>query len=224
MIKENDFIEIEYTGKTKEGIIFDTTDEKIAKENNILQKTSYGPVVICLGQGQIIAGLDKNLVDKEVGKEYKIELQPEEAFGKKSAKLVHLISTAKFKESSVVPQPGLQVNIDGAIGIVKTVSGGRTLVDFNHPLSGRVVEYNVKILRKVEDNKEKLSSYLKLAGLDAKVELNEGKANVQLKNELPKEIQLEMLKKLKEILPSIKELEFRVEEKHISKESDSTKK
>ena len=152
MIKKNDFIEIEYTGKTKdEQMVFDTTDEKLAKEEEIFQKgAQYGSAVICIGQGQIIEGLDNKLVDKEEGKDYTIDLQPEEAFGKKSAKLIQLVPTRKFKESEVMPQPGLQVQIDGMNGIIKTVSGGRTLVDFNHPLSGKIIEYDVKIIKKSE--------------------------------------------------------------------------
>ncbi len=59
-VKIKDFIEIEYTGKLKaEDIIFDTTDEKLAKENNIHQENSnYGPTIICLGENQILKGLD----------------------------------------------------------------------------------------------------------------------------------------------------------------------
>ena len=41
-IKNNDFIEIEYTGKVKDGPIFDTTDEKIAKDNNIYNEKILG--------------------------------------------------------------------------------------------------------------------------------------------------------------------------------------
>ena len=150
MIKEKDFIEIEYTGMTKDNLVFDTTDEKLAKKEGIAQPNAiYGPTVICIGQGQVIEGLDKQLIDKEIGKEYTVELQPEEAFGKKSAQLIQLVSTRKFKQNEIMPQPGLQVDIDGMNGIIKTVTGGRTLVDFNHPLSGKVIEYKFKIIKKI---------------------------------------------------------------------------
>ena len=43
------------------------------------------------------------------------------------------------------PIPSLPVNIDNLNGIIRTVSGGRVIVDFNHPLSGRVLSYNVKV-------------------------------------------------------------------------------
>jgi FKBP-type peptidyl-prolyl cis-trans isomerase SlyD len=235
MLQKNDFIEIEYTAKTKnDGIIFDTTDEKIAKENKLDQEnTPYGPIIICIGQNQVIAGLDKDLEGKEAGKEYTITLQPEDAFGKKSAKLVQLIGTRKFIEQQIAPQPGLQVNIDGMMVTIKTVSGGRVLVDFNHPLSGKVIEYSLKINRKVEDDLEKLKGYLKLGtGIkEIKAEIKEGKARVELPMELEKEIKEDLSRHIIEIIPSIKEIDFVREEKKEeekkpseAKKEESTKK
>ncbi len=152
MVKEKDFIELEYTGKLKEdNIIFDTTDEKIAKENGLFdEKAEYKPIVICIGQGQIIKGLDNALPDKEPNKPYTIEVNAEEAYGKKNAKLIQLISTSKFLKQNIQPMPGLQVNIDGTMGIVKTVSGGRTLVDFNHPLAGKDLTFKIKLVEIVK--------------------------------------------------------------------------
>lgn len=209
-IKTNDFIEIEYTGKVKDSIIFDTTDEKTAKDNNIYnEKTEFGPIIICVGQQQVIKGLDKNLIDKEPGT-YTIHLIPEDAFGKKSAKLIQLISTSKFKQQDIQPIPGLQVNIDGIIGVIKTVSGGRTLVDFNHPLAGQDITYNIKINKIITDPKEKIISFLKISInlKDVEVKVENNKASITLKKGVPKEVKDQIAKKLKE-LTNI-EVEFNV--------------
>ncbi|MEK6881831.1 MAG: hypothetical protein AABY22_19590, partial [Nanoarchaeota archaeon] len=50
---------------------------------------------------------------------------------------------------------GMMLNIDGAIAKIISVSSGRTLVDFNNPLAGKTIEYEIKIIRKVEDPDEK---------------------------------------------------------------------
>ena len=150
-IKKHDFVEIEYTGKLKEdNIIFDTTDEKTAKENNLHSNTDYGPVIICVGEEQILKGLDKNIEGKEIGKEYNVDIKPEDAFGSKNAKLIQLIPTSKFKQQKIQPMPGMQLNIDGVVGTVKTVSGGRTLVDFNHPLAGKELLYKIPVYQTVK--------------------------------------------------------------------------
>jgi len=216
MLKKNDFIEIEYTGTIKdEEMVFDTTDEKVAKDNGIHnEKVKYGPVTVCIGQGQTIPGLDSQLEGKEIGKDYTVEVPPEGAFGKKDPKLVQLIATSKFKKANINPMPGLQVNIDEQIGIIKTVSGGRTLVDFNHPLSGKDVVYKVKILGAIEDNNKKLSSLLGalLQIEDPIVKVEGEKAEVTLAFDVPPEVQDVLKKKVFEILPAIKELIFKKKE------------
>jgi FKBP-type peptidyl-prolyl cis-trans isomerase 2 len=200
-IKKKDFVEVEYTGKLKEdNLIFDTTDEKLARENGMYdQNASYGSIVICIGEGQLLAGLDKQIEGKEIG-EYDFDLTPEEGFGKKDAKLIQLIPTSKFKKDKVQPVPGMQVNIDGVVATIKSVSGGRTLVDFNHPLSGRDLNYKIKLNRLVEDKKEKIESYLKLQiGLkEVKVEIKDDKAEIELP--IPEEAQKELSKKIKELV------------------------
>ena len=57
----------------------------------------YGPIIVCLGEGQLLKGLEKELEGKEIGKEYTIELTPENALGKKDAKLIRLIPVSVFK-------------------------------------------------------------------------------------------------------------------------------
>lgn len=214
-LKNKNFVEIEYTGRIKEdNLIFDTTDEKLAKENNLYNENmSYGPTVICLGEGQVLKGLEEELIDKETEKEYTVELTPEKAFGKKDPKLIQLIPTSKFSQQNIRPVPGLQLNIDGLLGIVKTVSGGRTLVDFNHPLAGRDIIYKVKINKIITDDKEKIKAYIKvslnLKDFDVKIENNIAK--ITFKKELPKEISERLSKKITELIPNIKNIEFTVE-------------
>ncbi len=213
MLKKNDFIEIEYTGLTKEEeIIFDTTDEKTAKDSGIHNEgVKYGPVTICIGQGQTIPGLDKQLVDKEVGKDYTVEIATEDAFGKKDPKQIQLISTAKFKKANINPMPGLQVNIDEQMGIIKTVSGGRTLVDFNHPLSGKDVVYKVKIIKQIDDVVKKVSTLMgaMLQIEEPKVTIEGTKAIVELAFDMPPDITDVLKKKVLEVLPEIKEIEYK---------------
>ena len=210
IVSKKDFVEIEYTGKLKEeNIIFDTTNEAVAKEHNLSGSASYSPVIICIGEQQILKGIDKNLEGKEIGKEYDVDIKPEDAFGNKNAKLIQLIPTNKFKQQKIQPMPGMQMNIDGMLGTVKTVSGGRTLVDFNHPLAGKELLYKIKINRKITDDKEKLFSYLKLSiGKDFDAKIDNNNAKINLKKEIPREVQEMLSKKITELIPNIKKVEF----------------
>jgi len=194
----NRFIELNYTGKLEDGTVFDTTSADTAKEANILNpKGKYGPAIVCLGQGHLLRGLEEFLQDKKSGK-YTVDLDAEHAFGKKQSKLIQLIPTKKLTDNNIKPYPGLQLNVDDQVATVKTVSGGRTMVDFNHPLAGQAVSYEVEVLRDVEDAKEKVATILELE-LKIKVELEEKDGKVILKAELPEQIHEPLSKRLKEV-------------------------
>ena len=200
-IKKHDFIEVEYTGRfkdTKE--VFDTTDVKIAKEAQIFsEKGEYAPVIICIGEHHILRGIDEFLEGKELGS-YTLELPPEKAFGKKKMELIKMIPTNKFTEQGIKPIPNLRLNIDGYVGLVKSVSGGRTVVDFNHPLAGRDVVYDLKTIKFVTDKKVQVESLLKvLFGTEIPVDVKEKKAVVSFPSELPEQIKAELAKKVSEL-------------------------
>ncbi|MEK6840058.1 MAG: peptidylprolyl isomerase, partial [Nanoarchaeota archaeon] len=160
-IKKGDFIELDYIGRIKEdGRIFDLTSVEIAKKEGLYQEQQqYGPRVICVGEGQIVRAIDTYLEGKEMGT-YTLSLVPDQAFGKKNAKLMKIVPITMFHKQKIRPFPGLQINMDGYMGIVKTVSGGRVIVDFNHPLAGRNVIYELIVKRVVTDVKEKIKAHL----------------------------------------------------------------
>lgn len=207
----HDFIEIEYTGRLANGVVFDTTNKEIAQKNNLYSpQMKYQPLIICVGEKQIIEGLDKNLLGKKIGETYFISLKPEQAFGKKDFKKIRLIPLIEFQKRNIEPRPGLQINLDGEIGVVIKAAGGRILVNFNHPLAGKEVIYEVKINKKIQDKKIQLKSFLELSlnFPNPEIELQEDKAEVILPFELPPEIQEKLSKKLKEIV-HLKEITFK---------------
>ena len=217
-IKKNDFIEIDYMGKIKDSnLIFDLTNENDAKKNNLYQKDrKYGPVIICVGEKNIIKGLDEQIIDKETGKEYEFVIKPEHGFGKRDQKLMKLINANIFRKSNIMPMPGLQVNIDGMLGTIRSFSGGRVIVDFNHPLADKELVYKVKILREITDTKEKLIACMKFTNLSEdmfSVDLKENKAKIVLKANLEAPLRELLKKKIQELVPAIKNLEIEVDTK-----------
>lgn len=199
-IKKQDIIELDYTGKLKDGTVFDTTLKDVAEKNKIEAESSeFNSITICVGEGQLPKGLEEGLVDKEEGAEYTFELAPENAFGRKNPKLLRMIPMSAFKKQQFNPLPGMQVNIDGTIGTIINVTGGRTIVDFNHPLSSKDVVYTVKVKKILTDTKEKIASVCRMAGIlsqDAEIVLEGDKAKITLLKKLHEEEKLsEMLNK-----------------------------
>lgn len=208
-IKKGEFIKIEYTGTLETGAVFDTTSEEVAKTAGIHDKTkSYGSIVICVGESQIVDGLDSSFDGKEIGTEFKIEVSPEQGFGKKNPQLIRLIPTKRFQKEGINPVPNMSVFVDGQMGFVKTVSGGRTLVDFNHPLSGKSLHYTATALEAVTEPKIQLESLAKLQFKAADARLEGGKATLVVGQEVPPQIAEMAQKHIKRLIPSIVSVTF----------------
>lgn len=212
-IAHHDFIELDYTGKLADGTVFDTTSERIAKQHNLpTENRQFASPIICVGEQQLLPGLDKELEGKEVGKSYTITLSPEQAFGKRDIKKMKIIPMSTFYEHKTEPHPGLQIDVDGEMGLVTRVSGGRVMVNFNHPLAGKEVIYEVKILRKITDSKEQILAFLNTSFQIAKekmtVEIADGKAMVTLPVQLPAQFTDAIGRKLAE-LTGMKEVLFK---------------
>lgn len=159
------FVELDFTA-TADGKVFDTTNPTIAKENAL--EGDAKPLIVPIGFSKfsyLPKGLEEFLLGKKIGK-YKTTIPAEKAFGNKIPGLLRLYSLAAFKSFDITPEPGLTVNIDGNFGIIKTVSSGRVLVDFNHPLAGKEVFYDLEVKRVVDDITEKVKALIRLHGLE----------------------------------------------------------
>ncbi len=160
-IQKGDFIKLSYTGKFDDGRVFDTTDEELAKKEEIFNPRGlYGGDVVIVGAGHTIDGLDEDLEGKEVGYSGSVDIPPEKAFGPSNPKLIETLSITKFEDRKAYP--GMNVEIDGRRGVVTRVIGRRATVDFNSPLAGQTVTYEYTIEEVLEGAVEKIQGLLAL--------------------------------------------------------------
>lgn len=152
-LKKNDFIEIEYTGKIKEGEVFDTNIKEEAKKLNL--NIAPKPLTICIGQGMILPAIDEFLEGKSMG-EYTLNLTPEKAFGNRDKNLIKTFPIGVFKKQKLSPSPGMVFYFDNLVGRITAVSGGRVIVDFNNPLAGKNIEYKIIVKREITTIDEKV--------------------------------------------------------------------
>lgn len=153
-MKLGKFVRLSYTGTLENGEVFDSTDPKVIKD-------AHGPVTIILGAGHLIKGLEKAVLEMEMGEERELDIPPGDGFGTRDPKKIKFLPTRDFVKEKVTPYPGLSVTIDGQLATIKSVSSGRVLVDFNHPLSGRKLHYRVKLLEEVKGPKTRISEVLR---------------------------------------------------------------
>ncbi len=159
MLKKKDFIEVEFTAKVKDGEIFDSNIKEDLKKSNLDLEPK--PFIFALGEGMFLKGVEDFLIGKSDKPEnYEIELPSEKAFGNRDPKLIQLMPMRVFREQNINPIPGFMFNFDGRIAKILSASGGRVRVDFNNPIAGKGVIYNLKVLRKVDDLNEKTKSFI----------------------------------------------------------------
>jgi FKBP-type peptidyl-prolyl cis-trans isomerase 2 len=182
-VKNGDFIRIEYT-ESVEGQVIATTDKDVATEKGIFSEDAqYGPHLIVVGAGQLVKGYEDDLIGKEIGYSGTVEIAPENAFGLRDPKLAEIIPINRFKEKK--PVPGMRVGVENKVGTVTRVIGRKVNVDFNHPLAGRTIVYEYKILENIEDQLEKLKALIKtFAHMDLEAEIKDDVAIINVMWEL----------------------------------------
>lgn len=107
------------------------------------------PVTFTLGKGFWPQTLENTLCELEVGRRYVFVLDAENAFGAPNPELVQQVPLASFAE--LVPQVGNLIeftdeNGQTLPGWIRAVDEQTVTVDFNHPLSGCAVVFEVKVL------------------------------------------------------------------------------
>ncbi|HDP97549.1 MAG TPA: peptidylprolyl isomerase [Euryarchaeota archaeon] len=145
------------------GELFETTDAELAKDKEIFdEKAEYEPKPIMIGKGRLFNGLEKSMLEAEIGKEYEVLLKPEEAAGPRDPKLVELFPIREFLKQDITPQVGLRVTVKNKTGYISAVTAGRVRVDFNNRLAGRTVKYNYKIVDEPKSDQDIFDSVLKM--------------------------------------------------------------
>ena len=123
----------------------------VSDENGEVLQSNKGkePVTYTHGRHEIIPGLEKELAEMEVNQEKSIRVSPEEAYGE--------VDPKGFKEVPKTdlllrdPQVGTALNARGPQGEevlihIREVKPTTVVLDFNHPLAGKTLNFDVKQL------------------------------------------------------------------------------
>jgi FKBP-type peptidyl-prolyl cis-trans isomerase 2 len=162
-MKKGDFVKISYSGWS-DGQLIETTELSVAKAQDAYdEKRPYEPVVIIVGEGHVLQGIDKALEGMKVGDKKKLDIQPLDAFGERSFKLIKLVPLREFRKQNLNPMPGMVLEVEGRPARIQSVSGGRVRMDFNHPLAGKDVQYEIKVDSDAKTETEKLEFLLERA-------------------------------------------------------------
>ncbi len=161
-LQKGDFVILDYTAKVKEtGEVFDTTKEEVAKKERLYKEGEiYEPKLVVIGEGWVLKPLDESLTTMEVGKTATVEIPPEKAFGPRDPEKVKRVPLRHLTEKGVTPSIGMRVEHDNKLATVRAIGAGRVLLDFNPPLAGKTLVYEVTVNKKLETREEKIAALI----------------------------------------------------------------
>ena len=161
-LQKGDFILLDYIAKVKEtGEVFDTTIEEVAKKGRLYKEGEiYEPKLVVIGEGWVLKALDEGLTNMEVGKTETVEIPPEKAFGARDPEKVRRVPLRHLTAKGITPTLGMRLEYDGKMAVVRAIGAGRVLLDFNPPLAGKTLVYEVTVKKKLETPEEKIAALI----------------------------------------------------------------
>ncbi|HSA75442.1 MAG TPA: FKBP-type peptidyl-prolyl cis-trans isomerase [Candidatus Nitrosocosmicus sp.] len=162
-LEKGSLILLDYTAKIKDSNeIFETTRVDDVKNNpDFDPNKKYEPRLLGVGEGWVLKGLDEALLQSSIGTPLNIEIPPEKAFGERDPSKVRMIPLRKLGEKANEVSIGDVIELDERIGIIRFIGSGRVQVDFNHKYAGRTLVYDANIVKKLENDDEKISNLIR---------------------------------------------------------------
>lgn len=155
IVAENLFVSIDYILTLNSGEEIDRSEEN-------------DPLGFITGTGQIIPGLEDAMMGMKAGDTSTITVEPEDGYGPFDQELVHEIPRDEFPPEEKV-EPGMTFETEGPHGpIMITVIGVKgdesVTVDLNHPLAGKQLIFNIKIVEIREPSQEEIDQLTAASG------------------------------------------------------------
>lgn len=121
-------------------------------EDGTVAETTFGaePHTFTMGDGSLVHGLELALYGLRPGASQRLVLRPEQAYGPRDPRRIQCLPLARFADG-MTPEPGQVIGFetpdgDALPGSVLSVTDEEVEVDFNHPLAGHTLVFEVEIL------------------------------------------------------------------------------
>jgi FKBP-type peptidyl-prolyl cis-trans isomerase 2 len=136
-VKENNTVKVNYTGKLSDGQVFDSSEGK-------------EPLEFTLGQGQLIPGFEKGLIDMKLNEKRTITIAKEEAYGEVNNDLIQEVKKTALPQD-MTPEVGMGLVSKSQDGqetnlLVVEVKDETIVIDGNHPLAGKDLIFDLEVV------------------------------------------------------------------------------
>jgi len=176
-VEDGDFVLVKITAKTQKGRIFRVSSEEDAKKAGIFEEEKagqgfYTPEFVIVGKpGFLNEGLTETVKELNYFEKKSVRIPPTKAFGKRDPQKIERIGIAKFRKLNEGKNPELGQDFvkqgpqGNQRGTVIRVNQGKVIVDYNHPLAGQNVDYNLEVINKIEDFGEQIEYFMLSKGI-----------------------------------------------------------
>jgi len=135
--KVGDTVRIQYTGFLDDFTAFDSTD-------------STGPLEFTLGKEMVIPGFEKTILEMNEGDTKRFSVPPQDAYGHYMQSLVAVVNKSQIPPN-ITPYIGMMLELrdpDGTTAhvYVKDVADSTITIDGNHPLAGKNLTFEIKLV------------------------------------------------------------------------------
>jgi FKBP-type peptidyl-prolyl cis-trans isomerase SlpA len=136
-VQPNSFLTLHYRVVTDDG-------------SEVLSTFGMRPATLQMGSGQLAEPLEKCLLGLPNGTEKTFELAPQAAYGEHNPRLVERIAISALPEGLELKEKALVEFNDGEgaefAGFVRELTATHALIDFNHPLAGKAIRFEVRLI------------------------------------------------------------------------------
>jgi len=136
-IAENTQVTLHFALKMEDGAVIDSNFEG-------------QPATFIVGDGNLLPGFEKSLMGMKAGDEDSFVIRPEDAFGQSNPNNMQEMPRDQFASDMNLVE-GLVVSFADAQkaetpGVVHSFDDEQVIIDFNHPLAGRDIIFEVKVV------------------------------------------------------------------------------
>jgi FKBP-type peptidyl-prolyl cis-trans isomerases 2 len=137
LAKNGDKVKVHFTGKLKNGKIFDSSKDS-------------KPLEFTVGAGEMMPGFEKEILGMTMGDSKTFTVLPEEAYGSRREELVATVEKSHFPPDST-PTIGQPLQITLPAGevldlLITGIDGDMITIDANHPLAGEALLFEVELV------------------------------------------------------------------------------
>jgi peptidylprolyl isomerase len=137
--KNGDNVSVLYTVHDSEGKLIDS------------MTNASNPFIFVIGSGETIAGFNYALIGMAVGENKTVTLPPAEAYGEHDLNLTRWETVDTLISANITPKIGnalyAMLGKDKQKGIITAFNGTHYLIDFNFPLAGKTLIFNITLLK-----------------------------------------------------------------------------